>query len=242
MSEIPLEVNPGPQLHAILCAVMASYTLICVLDHERWMKEWGDDHEAVAVLHLRMPILSAAAVMGIGGFTAVEMVSMSSIELSDVELNTTAFWISFAAVVSVLSVLAMLYIARMDAFGGVDRVQCLKDVILKRHTLTEIKRHKGLGKRAAYFSKLEHIVVAGVIMAAGAILTWALHIVALSGEFVVVWKAWPITFLVASMLVFSVTATWLLFRVLVWKPAHEQLRPMCAAFMGCFVWTTTFRE
>lgn len=38
MSEIPVVVNAAPQLHAILCAVMASYTLIGVLDHERWMK------------------------------------------------------------------------------------------------------------------------------------------------------------------------------------------------------------
>ena len=50
-------------------------------------QEWGDDHEAVAVLHLRMPILSAAAVMGIGGFAAVDMVSMSSIRLNNAEVG-----------------------------------------------------------------------------------------------------------------------------------------------------------
>ena len=71
-------------LHLLRFGLLCFACCPCVLSLSQ---EWGDDHEAVAVMHLRMPIFSAAAVMGIGGFSAVEMVSMSSIELSDVEVG-----------------------------------------------------------------------------------------------------------------------------------------------------------
>ena len=71
-------------LHLLRFGLLCFACCPCVLSLSQ---EWGDDHEAVAVMHLRMPIFSAATVMGIGGFSAVEMVSMSSIELSDVEVG-----------------------------------------------------------------------------------------------------------------------------------------------------------
>lgn len=47
----------------------------------RFPKEWGDEHEAEAVMHLRTPILSAAVAMGLGGITTVHQVSLSEIYL-----------------------------------------------------------------------------------------------------------------------------------------------------------------
>lgn len=44
-------------------------------------QEWGDDHEAEAVMHLRTPMLSAAVAMGIGGITTVHQVALSSLRL-----------------------------------------------------------------------------------------------------------------------------------------------------------------
>ena len=44
-------------------------------------QEWGDDHEAEAVMHLRTPILSAAIAMGLGGITTVHQVALSSVHL-----------------------------------------------------------------------------------------------------------------------------------------------------------------
>lgn len=44
-------------------------------------QEWGDDHEADTVMHLRTPILSAAIAMGVGGITTVHQVALSSLHL-----------------------------------------------------------------------------------------------------------------------------------------------------------------
>lgn len=50
-------------------------------------QEWGNDHEAVAVMHLRFPTLSAALAMGFGAITTVQHVGLVSIDLEGIEVN-----------------------------------------------------------------------------------------------------------------------------------------------------------
>ncbi|CBN75796.1 hypothetical protein Esi_0181_0025 [Ectocarpus siliculosus] len=238
MGEISQGVYVTPALNAAACSLLSSYTLISILDHERWMKEWGDEHEAVAVMHLRTPILSAAVAMGIGGITTVHQVALSSLRLDgEIELGGNVLCTCLAAVTGITTMFAMLYVARKDTFGGVDRVERLKEVILKRHTIAELKLKKGLGKKAAYLGQLQHIVAAGTILAMGILGCWALNVLGLTGEFMVVWRTSGIVVLAFYLLVTSIVSCWLLFRVLVWKPSYEYLRPLCSVVFAISLWS-----
>ncbi|CAM9567246.1 unnamed protein product [Ectocarpus sp. 12 AP-2014] len=238
MGEISQGVYVTPALNGAACSLLSSYTLISILDHERWMKEWGDEHEAVAVMHLRTPILSAAVAMGIGGITTVHQVALSSLHLDgEIELGANVLCTCLAAVTGITTMFAMLYVARKDTFAGVERVERLKEVILKRHTIAELKLKKGLGKKAAYLGQLQHIVAAGTILAMGILGCWALNVLGLTGEFMVVWRTSGIVMLAFYLLVTSIVSCWLLFRVLVWKPSYEYLRPLCSVVFAISVWS-----
>ncbi|CAB1120616.1 unnamed protein product [Ectocarpus sp. CCAP 1310/34] len=265
MGEISQGVHVIPALNAAASSLLSSYTLISILDHERWMKEWGDEHEAVAVMHLRTPILSAAVAMGIGGITTVHQVALSSLRLDGearrIELGANVLCTCLAAVTGITTMSAMLYVARKDAFGGVDRVERLKEVILKaeaavlwvpfgftsqgsRHAkcCAELKLKKGLGKKAAYLGQLQHIVAAGTILAMGILGCWALNVLGLTGEFMVVWRTSGIVVLAFYLLTTSIVSCWLLFRVLVWKPSYECLRPLCSVIFAISVWVACKSE
>eukprot|EP00903_Cladosiphon_okamuranus_P010542 g9972.t1 len=230
-----------PALNAAICSLLSSYTLISILDHERWMKEWGDDHEAEAVMHLRTPILSAAIAMGLGGITTVHQVALSSLHLADeISVGANVMCTCLAAIAGITTMFGMLYVARLDAFAGVERVERLKEAILKRYTISELKRKKGLGKRVAYTGKMQHVVAAGTILATGIMGCWALNVLGLTGEFKLVLSTSGIVFLGAYVLVTSITSCWLLFRVLVWKPSLEYLRPLCSAFFALSLWSVDY--
>ncbi|CAN0079485.1 unnamed protein product, partial [Scytosiphon promiscuus] len=236
------EVNQGvhfiPELNSAACSLLSSYTLISILDHERWMKEWGDDHEAEAVMHLRTPILSAAVAMGLGGITTVHQVSLSAIYLDgEIELGANVLCTCLTAVLGIATMLAMLYLARMDTFAGVGRVERLKEVILKKHTISELKLKKGLGKKVAYMGKLHHVALAGTMLAMGTLGCWAVNMLGLTGDFVLVWKTQGIVLLAVYLLAMSIVSCWLLFRVLVWKPSYEYLRPLCSVFLALSLWS-----
>lgn len=84
--------------------------------------------------------------------------------------------------------------------------------------------------------KLAHVVCAGVLLAIGIMSTWVLHVLGLTGDFVVVWRVWPIFGLALFTLVASILSCWLLFRMLVWKPSHEPLRPLCSLVFALALW------
>eukprot|EP00752_Nemacystus_decipiens_P008609 g7688.t1 len=204
-------------------------------------EEWGDDHEAVAVMHLRTPILSAAIAMGLGGITTVHQVALSSLHLDgEIKVGANVMYTCLAAVTGIATLFAMLYVARMDTFAGVDRVERLKEVILERHTISELKLKKGLGKRAAYLGKLHHVVAAGVILTTGIMGVWSLNVMGLTGEFVVILSTPGMACLATYALVTSILSSWLLFRVLVWKPSLEYLRPLCSAFFALSLWSVDY--
>lgn len=55
----------------------------------------------------------------------------TAIRGNQVELGANVLCTCLAAVTGITTMFAMLYVARKDAFGGVDRVERLKEVILK---------------------------------------------------------------------------------------------------------------
>ncbi|CAM9981754.1 unnamed protein product, partial [Pylaiella littoralis] len=226
------------ELQGASCSMLASYTLISILDHERWMKEWGEENKTEAAMHLRAPILSAAIAMGIGGITAVNQLALSTVQLDDeTQPGVSLLFTCLSAVTGIATMFAMLYIARMDAFAEVDRVERLKEVILKRHTIAELKVIKGLGKKVAYMGKLHHIIAAGTVLATGVMGCWILNVLSLTGGFVLVWRTSGIMFLAFFTLLVSIVSCWLLFRVLVWKPSYEYLRAVGSGFFAISIWS-----
>jgi len=90
--------------------------------------------------------------------------------------------------------------------------------------------------------QLHHVVAAGTVLATGIMGCWALNVLGLTGDFVLVWRKGAIVMLALFLLLTSVVSCWLLFRVLVWKPAFEYLRPLCSVFFALSLWSVDHRE
>lgn len=90
--------------------------------------------------------------------------------------------------------------------------------------------------------QLHHVVGAGATLATGIMGVWALNVLGLTGEFVVVLSTPGVVYLAAYVLVTSIVSCWLLFRVLVWKPSYEYLRPLCSAFFALSLWSVDYSE
>lgn len=58
----------------------------------------------------------------------------------------------------------------------------------------------------------------------------------------VVWRTSGIVMLAFYLLVTSIVSCWLLFRVLVWKPSYEYLRPLCSVVFAISVWSVDLCE
>lgn len=94
----------------------------------------------------------------------------------------------------------------------------------------------------AITEKPAHILSAGVLLATGLIISWVFNVLAMTGDFVVVWRSWVVVVISLVALVMSITSSWLLFRLLVWKATEEWLRPCCSAFVATTVWVVDFGE
>lgn len=90
--------------------------------------------------------------------------------------------------------------------------------------------------------KMHHVVASGIILATGIMGCCALNVLGLTGEFTVVLSTSGIVSLGAYVLVTSIVSCWLLFRVLVWKPSLEYLRPLCSAFIAFCLWSVDYSE
>lgn len=90
--------------------------------------------------------------------------------------------------------------------------------------------------------QLHHIVLAGAILATGILGCWAVNMLGLTGDFVLVWKTQGIVLLAVYLLATSIVSCWLLFRVLVWKPSYEYLRPLCSVFLALSLWSVDLCE
>lgn len=90
--------------------------------------------------------------------------------------------------------------------------------------------------------QLHHVVAAGAILGTGIMGTWALNVQGLTGDFVVTLSTSGIAYLAVYVLATSVVSCWLLFRVLVWKPSTEYLRPLCSAFFAISLWSVDYSE
>lgn len=71
---------------------------------------------------------------------------------------------------------------------------------------------------------------------------WALNVLGLTGDFVVVLSTSGIVYLAVYVLATSIVSCWLLFRVLVWKPSYEYLRPLCSTFFALSLWSVDYSE
>lgn len=69
-----------------------------------------------------------------------------------------------------------------------------------------------------------------------------MNVLGLTGDFVVAWNTGGIVMLALYLLLTSIVSCWLLFRVLVWKPAYEYLRPLCSVFFALSLWSVDYRE
>lgn len=85
-------------------------------------------------------------------------------------------------------------------------------------------------------------MAAGIILATGIMGCWALNVLGLTGEFVVVLSTSGVVYLAVHVLVTSIVSCWLLFRVLVWKPSYEYLRPLCSALFALSLWSVDYGE
>lgn len=90
--------------------------------------------------------------------------------------------------------------------------------------------------------QLEHILGAGIILGTGIFCCWCISVAGLEGDFIVVWKPWPVVSLAMYQLMLGVTSSWMMFRLLVWKPANEMYRMMCALFMALASWSIDYCE
>lgn len=79
-------------------------------------------------------------------------------------------------------------------------------------------------------------------MATGILGCWAINTLGLTGDFVLVWKTQGIILLALYLLATSIVSCWLLFRVLVWKPSYEYLRPLCSVFFALSLWSVDLCE
>lgn len=50
---------------------------------------------------------------------------------NQIRVGANVMYSCLAAIAGITTVFAMLYVARLDAFAGVRRVECLKEVVLK---------------------------------------------------------------------------------------------------------------
>lgn len=89
---------------------------------------------------------------------------------------------------------------------------------------------------------MQHVVAAGTILTAGVMGSWGLHVMGLTGEFKVVLSSSGVVYMAVYVLVASIVSCWLLFRVLVWKPSYEYLRPLCSSFFALSLWSTYYGE
>lgn len=85
-------------------------------------------------------------------------------------------------------------------------------------------------------------MAAGTILATGIMGCWALNVLGLTGDFAVVLRTSGVVYLAVYVLGTSIVSSWLLFRVLVWKPSHEYLRPLCSAFFALSLWSADYSE
>lgn len=87
-----------------------------------------------------------------------------------------------------------------------------------------------------------HVLAAGALLAVGIMVSWVFNVLAIAGDFVVVWRVWVVVLLGIVDLLMSILSCWVLFRVLVWKASEEQLRLLCALLLATTVWIVDFRE
>lgn len=92
-------------------------------------------------------------------FPALACRSLSAFFSADqIGVGANVIYTCLAAVTGIATLFAMLYVARMDAFAGVDRVERLKEVILKVGTLSAFGRLECmLRDRATSLSKSAYV-------------------------------------------------------------------------------------
>lgn len=80
------------------------------------------------------------------------------------------------------------------------------------------------------------------MLAIGMLGSWVMNVLAMRGDFYVVWLPGPLALLVLGTLASSIMCCWLLFRILVWKPSDMLLRPLCSIVVALCSWAMDFCE
>ncbi|KAG5184779.1 hypothetical protein JKP88DRAFT_289686 [Tribonema minus] len=88
---------------------------------------------------------------------------------------------------------------------------------------------------AAYFGRLEHLIGGAALTALGVILMHYLGMLAMTGEFRIVWIWWWVGVSCLIALVVSLAGFWILFRLLIWKASLAWLKPACAVVIAVAV-------
>ena len=226
---------------AFFTAFIASYSAVRLLDHTLWRSE--KEKEYASVIIIKYPQVAAACLLGFGTVWSMHFVGMAAVTLDRTTMCYDWPMTLASLVAAVFSMWVGVAIASRDVFRGPDRLKLLREIVVKRPSVTTKGRHKEANRiihRVAFGYKPWYIVTGGTSAATGALIMHYIGMMAIKGPFQM---RWSFPFVAASVFLGVVVCWagfWIIFRLLRWKVEQFWLRPASAAVIAAAVCLLNF--